>query len=237
MEGFSYVDIFATKHIEYLLVIGFLLVFVLFWRFLSKPARRVFEAVEKLAPVVRELFSVPEELYYHLGHSWAAPEGKNVVKVGVDDFAQRLVGRIDAIRVPGIGSTIRQGERGWTLKVDSKEIDMISPVDGTVIDVNEKIIHSPGNINQYPYVNWLMKVETPKFSANKRQLLSGNMAKKWMEEVKETLFSKMNYNLGLLYQDGGSLVDGLAKNLDPDKWEEIAEEFFLTRSTAPDFAL
>src|SRR4030042_1128255 len=63
MEGFSYVDIFATKHIEYLLVIGFLLVFVLFWRFLSKPASRVFEAVEKLAPVVRELFSVPEELY------------------------------------------------------------------------------------------------------------------------------------------------------------------------------
>ncbi len=227
MEGFSYVDIFATKGIEYLLVIGFLLLFVVFWRFLSAPAKRALKAAEKVVPVIQEWFSLPEDIYYHLGHTWAAPEGKNLVKVGVNDFAQKLVGKISAIELPGIGSTIHQGEKGWTMEVDSKEIDMLSPVDGKVVDINEKLAGSPENINKYPYVSWLMKVESPRFSANKKQLVTGTLAKRWMEEVREKLLSKMNYNLGLVYQDGGLLVDGMAKNLDRDKWDEIAKEFFL----------
>ena len=227
MEGFSYVDIFATKGIEYLLVIGFLLLFIVFWRFLGRPAKAVFEATEKFIPVVNEWFRLPEEFYYHLGHSWAAPEGKNWVKVGMDDFAQKLVGKISTIEVPGIGSTIHQGDKGWTLEVDSKTIDMLSPVDGKVVAINEKIVNSPENINKYPYVSWLMKVESPRFSANKKQLLSGALAKKWMEEVRENLLSKMSYNAGLVYQDGGLLVEGMARSLDRDKWDEIVRDFFL----------
>jgi glycine cleavage system H protein len=227
MEGFSYVDIFATKGIEYLLVIGFLLLFVVFWTFLSRPARRVFEAAEKFIPVVNEWFRLPEETYYHLGHSWAVPEGKNLVKVGVDDFAQKLVGKINAIQLPGIGSTIHQGDKGWTLEVDSKTIEMLSPVDGKVVAINEKILSSPENINKYPYVSWLMQVESPRFPVNKKQLLSGALAAKWMEEVKENLLSRTSYNLGLVYQDGGLLVDGMAKSLDKDKWDEIVKDFFL----------
>jgi len=227
MEGFSYVDIFATKHIEYLLVIGFLGLFILFWKFLSTPARRVLEAAEKLVPVIQEWFSLPEEIYYHLGHSWAAPEGKHLVKVGIDDFAQKLVGKINAIHLPGVGSTIHQGDRGWTLEVDSKKIDMLSPVDGKVVAINDEIVSSPEAINQYPYVSWLMKVESPRFSVNQKQLVTGALAKRWMEEVRENLLSRMNYNLGLVYQDGGLLVDGMARSLDRDRWDEIAKEFFL----------
>jgi hypothetical protein len=88
-------------------------------------------------------------------------------------------------------------------------------------------------VNQYPYVNWLIEVESPKFSVNKKQLLSGTLAKKWMEEVRENLLSKMSHNLGLVYQDGGLLVDGMAKSLDKDKWDEIVKDFFLTHSATP----
>jgi len=45
------------------------------------------------------------------------------------------------------------------------------------------------------------------------------------EEVRENLLSRMSYNLGLVYQDGGLLVDGMARNLDQDKWDEIAKIF------------
>ena len=228
MEGFTYVDIFATKGIEYLLVIGFLLFFIFFWRSLSRPARVFSKAAERLAPIVNEWFRLPEKVYYHLGHSWAVPEGPGVVMVGVDDFAQKLVGRIDAVQMPNLGSTIHQGDKGWTLDVDSKAIDMLSPVDGKVISINEELLRSPENINKDPYNSWLMKVEAPRFSVNKRQLLSGTMTKKWMEEIKEKLLSRMHYNLGLVYQDGGLLVDGMARSLDKDKWDEIAREFFLT---------
>lgn len=227
MEGFSYVDIFATKHIEYLLVIGFLLLFIPFWRLLNRPARAVFEAAERIVPAISEWFRLPEKVYYHPGHSWAVQEGNQLVKVGMNDFAQKLVGEIQAVQMPALGSTIRQGDKGWTLKVDSKAIDMLSPVDGKIIDINEELIRSPQNINKDPYSSWLMKVEAPRFSVNKRQLFQGTLAKKWMEEVRENLLSRMNYNLGLVYQDGGLLVDGMARNLDREKWDEIVKDYFL----------
>ncbi len=227
MEGFTFVDIFATKHIEYLLVIGFLLLFIPFWRLLNRPARAVFEAAERIVPAISEWFRLPEEMYYHLGHSWAVPEGGNVVKVGVDDFAQKLVGKINAIQMPNLGSTIHQGDKGWTLEVDSKALDMLSPVDGKVVAINEELVNSPENINKDPYNSWLMKVEAPRFSVDKKQLLSGTMAKKWMEGVRENLLSRMNYNLGAVSQDGGVPVDGIARNLDRERWDEIVKDFFL----------
>jgi glycine cleavage system H protein len=90
MEGFTYVDIFATKGIEYLLVIGFLLAVVPFWRILRVPARTGIEAVRKAMASVAQWFSLPEGLFYHQGHSWLMPQGAELVKVGVDDFAQKV---------------------------------------------------------------------------------------------------------------------------------------------------
>jgi glycine cleavage system H protein len=49
MEGFSYVDIFATKGIEYLLVIGFLLLFIFFWRYLSRPQKGSLKPLKSLS--------------------------------------------------------------------------------------------------------------------------------------------------------------------------------------------
>lgn len=74
-----------------------------------------------------------------------------------------------------------------------------------------------------------MKLHTPRLSANLKNLLSGRLAKRWTEEARGQLFSRMNdYNLGLALQDGGVLVDGIAKNLEPEGWDTLAKEFFLT---------
>jgi len=228
MEGFSYVDIFATKHIEYLLVIGFLLLFIPFWKLLNRPAKAILEVAERVVPMVSEWFRLPEGRYYHLGHSWAVPAGnQQTVKVGIDDFAQKLVGKISGVAIPAVGSALRQGDKGWSLKVDSKAIDMLSPVGGRVVAINESVLRSPEALNQNPYESWLMEVEAPKFSVEKRQLLSGGLARRWMEEVKERLMSRMNYNLGLVYQDGGVLVDGMAKHLDREHWDAVAKDYFL----------
>jgi glycine cleavage system H lipoate-binding protein len=229
MEGFSYVDIFATKGIEYLIIIGFLLLFIPFWKLLNRPARAVLEVAERVVPVISEWFRLPEERYYHQGHSWAIPAGnQQTVKIGIDDFAQKLVGKINGIQIPALGSILHQGDKGWALKVDSKTIEMLSPIGGRVVAINEEVLRTPDGLNKDPYHHWLMEVEAPKFSVDKKQLLSGTMARKWMEEVRESLLSRMNYNLGLVYQDGGLLVDGMARSLDRERWDEIAKDYFLT---------
>jgi Glycine cleavage system H protein (lipoate-binding) len=195
----------------------------------SRPATAMYEAVESIIPAIGDWFHLPERLYYHQGHSWAMPEEGDLVRVGMDDFAQKLVGKIDAIQFPQVGSRVTQGEKGWSLLAGSKSIDMLSPVDGKVVGINEGLLNSPENISKDPYgQSWLMKVQAPKISANLKNLLSGKLAKKWMEGVRENLLARMNYNLGAVYQDGGVPVDGIARNLDREQWDEIVKEFLLT---------
>ena len=110
----------------------------------------------------------------------------------------------------------------------SKSIDMLSPVDGKIMGINESLLSSPESISKDPYgQSWLMKVQAPKISANLKNLLSGELVGKWMEGGKENLFSRMNYNLGAVSQDGGVPVDGIARNLDREKWDAIVNEYFL----------
>lgn len=230
MEGFTYVNIFATKGVEYLLVISVLLLFIPFWRMLCGPAKAISQATTRITPALSEWFQLPEKnVFYHQGHSWATPETGNVVRVGMDDFAQKLVGKIDSIHFPQVGSRVTQGEKGWSLVADAKTIDMLSPVDGQIIAINENLLNSPESIGQDPYgQSWLLKVQAPKITANLKNLLSGELARQWMEGVRQSLLSRMNYDLGAVSQDGGVLVDGIARSIDQERWDEIAREFFLS---------
>jgi glycine cleavage system H protein len=230
MEGFTYVDIFATKGIEYLLVIGFLLVLVPFWRFLRVPARAGIEVVRRAMASVAQWFSIPEGLYYHQGHSWVMPQGAELVKVGVDDFAQRLVGSTNTINLPKVGTRIEQGDVGWKLGIDSKTIDMLSPVTGDVVAVNKDIVSNPTLINQDPYgKGWLMMVKPANQRATVKNLLTGKLATAWMEKTADKLRERMGGELGVVYQDGGLPISGIAKALSPDAWDKMASEFLLTQ--------
>jgi glycine cleavage system H protein len=230
MEGFTYVDLFATKGIEYLLVIGFLLVLVPFWRFLRVPARAGIEVVRRAMTSVAQWFSLPEGLYYHQGHSWVMPQGAELVKVGVDDFAQKLVGKSNRINLPNVGSRIEQGDVGWKLGIDAKQINMLSPVTGDVVAVNKDIVKNPALINQDPYgKGWLMMVKPNNQRAAVKNLLTGKLATAWMEKTTDTLRERMGGDLGSVYQDGGLPISGIAKALAPDAWDRMASEFLLTQ--------
>ncbi len=229
MEGFTYVDIFATKGIEYLLVIGFLLALTPFWRILRVPARTGIEAVRRAMASVAQWFSLPEGLFYHQGHSWLVPQGAELVKVGMDDFAQKLVGRSNKISLPRVGSRIEQGEVGWKLDIGKKNIDMLSPVSGDVVAVNKNIVKNPDLVNQDPYgKGWLMMVKPDNKRATVKNLLTGKVATAWMDKTADELREKMGSDLGTVYQDGGLPVSGIAKALSPDAWDKIASEFLLT---------
>lgn len=66
-------------------------------------------------------------------------------------------------------------------------------------------------------------------TANLKNLLTGKLAVAWMENTVQTLRQRMAGDLGVVMQDGGLPVSGFAKELAPEKWDEIAAEFFLTK--------
>ena len=132
--------------------------------------------------------------------------------------------------MPKVGSQIEQGETGWRVQMASKKIDMLSPINGEVVAVNEQALQSPEVLEQDPYNNgWLLKVKSPKMKANLKNLLSGKLAVAWMENTVEMLRARMTGEVGLVMQDGGLPVSGFAQELDPEKWDEMAAEFFLTK--------
>ena len=113
--------------------------------------------------------------------------------------------------------------------IDGKNIDFLSPVDGDVVALNVKVIQSPEMINQDPYdKGWLIKVKSERFGANIKNLISGNVARAWIEDTVNKLSTSISGNYGVVLQDGGTITNGFVKELAPDNWEKVAGEFFLT---------
>lgn len=226
-------DIFAIYHakvLEYLIAVSYLLLFVPFWRYVSegRPAPAP-EAATRRQPRLAGWFSVPEALRFHPGHAWLRAEGDGLVTVGLDDFASKLIGPVSALRLPRVGEHVTQGERGWTLGAGDASVDMLSPVDGTVVAVNEQAAAGPEKLQADPYgKGWLLKVQTDRLDRSLRQLLSGELARKWMEGVAEGLRQQLSPRLGLVLQDGGQPVDGIARELDPEHWSRLARRFLLS---------
>jgi glycine cleavage system H protein len=229
MEG-GVVDIFATKGIEYLLVIGFLGALILFWVLLFRSpagARQRVRVMERLDP--SGWFSLPEGFLVHQGHAWTRPETRGTVLAGMDDFAQKLVGEADAIDLPPVGSRLEQGGRGWAMQVGGRTIPVLSPVSGEVVAVNEDAVERPTLVNREPYgEGWLVKVRTPRWRADRAGLMSGALARAWMAENIGALRRVMAPQLGLALQDGGTPVQGIARTLAPDDWDQLASHFLMT---------
>src|SRR6185369_13229538 len=88
-------------------------------------------------------FSVPDNLRYHPGHTWALSESPNLVRIGIDDFASKLTGKIESIALPQRGQWIRQGQKVWSVVRNGKKLDMVSPIEGSVSDINEAVVNDP----------------------------------------------------------------------------------------------
>uniref|UniRef100_A0A7C2P3C2 Glycine cleavage system protein H n=1 Tax=candidate division WOR-3 bacterium TaxID=2052148 RepID=A0A7C2P3C2_UNCW3 len=229
MELYQYqwVDFFATKGLKYLLILGFWLALFPFWRLLMGPARRVSLLASRVWEAFSGWFNFPQTLYYHQGHTWAKLED-GLVKVGLDDFAQKLLGRPEAIELPLIGGKVKQGDIGWRMKIEGRTLEMLSPVSGEVLAINKKVLEDPGLILKDPYgEGWLLKVEPDNLKVELRNLLRGESLKGWIQGTIDRLRGRLGGELGLMYQDGGLPVSGFVRMIDPQNWDQIAREFLI----------
>lgn len=180
-------------------------------------------------PSVVSGFLVPENLRYHPGHTWALAESPKSVRVGFDDFAARLMGDVDSIALPQRGQWLRQGQKIWTIQRKGVKSDMVSPIEGVVTDVNEKAAKDPELARRDPYGDgWLLTVDSPDAKLNFRNLLSGDLARWWMEEAALRLRKHFPVPTGAVAQDGGVAVYDLTSSLTDEAWQEATHEFFLS---------
>ena len=187
------------------------------------------QAPPKLAPGLVGGFHVPDNLRYHPGHTWALSESPSLVRVGMDEFASKLIGKLESVTLPQRGQWIRQGQKICTIRRDGSAVDMVSPIEGSVADINDAIARDPQLANKDPYgEGWLITVQSPDTKTNFRNLLGGALARWWTEESATRLQRKMPSLLGALAQDGGVAIDNLTSQMPDQEWSAIAKEFFLS---------
>jgi glycine cleavage system H protein len=213
-------DPFATKGIEYLICLTFLGSLPVYWRHLNGAAPLGAEE-----PVLSGWFRMPETARFHPGHTWAAPAGAGRLRLGLDDFAQKVLGSPAAVALPAVGARLQRGEPGWSLDVAGRRFDLPAPVAGRVVARNEAAVREPGLINGDPYgAGWLLEVEPARFGSGLRSLLRGRSARAWLGRAEDALRLRMNPEVGAVLQDGGVPVPGIARALSEERWDELARE-------------
>lgn len=231
MEGGTVLDIFATKGVEYLVVIGYLILLVMLAG-LFRPA--VTELPRRAASVSRRLAEVTGT-FFHPGHAWAreVPADDSVL-VGWDDLARRVIGPPDEIRLPDPGTRVRLGQPAWSLSADGGTVEMLSPVEGEVLEVNPALAAQPDILTRDPYGDgWLMRVRPDSRVALRRNLLSGPPARDWMRWAEERLGALLapegvDAELATTLADGGMPTLGLGRAFAPERWVDVARELLLT---------
>src|ERR1019366_2915415 len=195
------------------------------------PAKQATASAPRLQPALAGGFAVPENLRYHPGHTWALSESPNLVRVGMDDFASKLTGKVDRITLPQRGTWIRQGQKMCTLYRDDVAVDMISPIEGTVSDINQALMNDPKLALRDPYgEGWLVTVQSPDAKTSFKNLLGGPLARWWTEESASRLQHRMPMPMamGALAQDGGVAINDVANQIPGQDWLSLAKEFFLS---------
>jgi glycine cleavage system H protein len=197
----------------------------------TAPAISVEEKVPAalgLQPSYVSGFDVPGNLRYHPGHTWALQESPTLVRVGMDDFAACLIGKCDSITLPKRGQWIRQGQKLATIFRDGQKAELVSPIEGEVTNINEDISKDPGTPLREPYKGgWLVSVMSPDAQTNFRNLLGGDVARKWMAEAASRLRAKLPAFAGAVAQDGGIAVRDLTAEVPGQDWQQLTHEFFL----------
>jgi len=102
---------------------------------------------------------LPQELMYTKDHEWAQVDD-NVVSVGITEYAQDALGEVVYVELPEEGQKVTQNEPFGVVESVKAVSDLIAPVSGTVVEVNEALTEQPGNVNDDPYGDgWMIRIE------------------------------------------------------------------------------
>jgi glycine cleavage system H lipoate-binding protein len=175
-------------------------------------------------------FMVADGYYYHKGHSWARIEHGGFVRLGVDDFAWRLLGATD-IALPKIGTKLKPNETGWSIKREEMTAEVLSPMSGIVMATNQSALKQLDLSKKDPYgKGWLVVIDPVSGLKKKtRSLLFEQKAISWLkDEVRKLEEMVVNVYGVPLAATGGEIVDDIFGNLHDLKWEDLVHNFLLT---------
>jgi glycine cleavage system H protein len=134
-------------------------------------------------------YDMPDDL-----HAWARVEDDGMVRIGMNDFYQKLAGETTYADLPFEGDEVEQGETAGKIQSSKWVGKFCSPVSGEIIEINSKLEDDPTLINSDPYgEGWIMKVKPSNLDEELKGLIKGSdvdAVKKWLEVEKREKVDK-----------------------------------------------
>jgi len=191
-------------------------------------------AFVNLVALNEDKIKVPKGLYYDITHTWAFMNENGIVKIGIDDFIQHVTGKLTRIEMRKPGEKINKGERLCTIVQKGKQLNIYSPVSGTIIEQNGSLNSDASIINSAPYTGgWIYMIEPSNWV---RELLFLINADKYKELLKNEFVRLKDFFAVVIkpgtpdfahvtMQDGGELQDSVLSDIGPEVWEEFQTGF------------
>lgn len=101
---------------------------------------------------------VLEGLYYSESHEYVKVEGE-FGYIGISDYAQEQLGNVVYVDMPEIGDEVNAGEEFGAVESVKAASDLVSPVSGEVVEINQALEDAPELVNKDPFGNWIIKVK------------------------------------------------------------------------------
>ncbi|MCB2207128.1 MAG: hypothetical protein KQH67_02420 [Bacteroidetes bacterium] len=181
--------------------------------------------------------NLPNGLYFDKTHTWVFMEKDGIVKVGIDDFLQRITGPYTRVKMKKPGESLKKNEALITLIQDGKQLNVYAPISGKIMDINEQLFDEPSMINASPYADgWIYMIKPSNYP---REIQFLRMSEKYREWLKNEIarlkdFLAVSANVKSLqmaqvsYQDGGEIINHVLHEFGPEVWEDFQKKFIET---------
>lgn len=191
-----------------------------------KPRVHIAHISEKEKSVAGE-FAIPGGVFISEGHCWTGISEDGTVKVGLDDFAKKLIGKIDGIDFPNLGMSITAGQPLFGIKQGNKSVQFISPVSGQVKSINHELMDNIELLEFTPYEkNWVCIIDADKIEAELQQLKIGKNAVNFYQEEIDNYLKRIKEVMKAEADGSFELYWGQLENLEEKDWYSITGEFF-----------
>jgi len=176
--------------------------------------------------------SAPPDVFLDQGHTWVRVSPSGAARIGIDSFAQALIGRIDDVLLPEVGKEVRRGEMLFAVRQDQHRGAFASPVDGIVETIDTELHWHPEMIQTNPYKDgWVCSLKPKNLASNLKLLRIADEAKSWLrkeaQEFKEFFAARPLEDrlLGQVLQDGGQITGGVLEFADDETWKQFNDIF------------
>jgi CheY-like chemotaxis protein len=172
-------------------------------------------------------FSIPGGALVSTGHCWASLAEDGTAKIGLDDFARKLLGDIDTIDLPGIGINVKAGQPLFSVKQGQRRAQFYSPLSGKVVEINEALTKNCAMLGVTPYgKNWICVIDGDDLDVELPHLKIGKSAVAFFQEEIDRFQVFVQKANDRKVSDAASLCIGAIEKLDNTRWEATVKEFF-----------